>query len=83
MTSFAMVAGLAPLWIASGASALARRILGTAVIGGLLAATCIAIFVIPVAFYAVEALRSRYWKPRRPIAEDSGPPTENIGEEPA
>ena len=57
-----MIAGLSPLWLASGAGALARRILGTAVIGGLMAATCIAIFLVPVAFYVVESLRSRFMK---------------------
>ncbi len=59
MTSFAMVLGLLPLWFASGAGAIARRILGTVVIGGFLAATCIAIFFIPFTFYAVESLVHR------------------------
>jgi HAE1 family hydrophobic/amphiphilic exporter-1 len=56
MTSFAMIFGLLPLWFASGAGALARQILGTAVIGGFLAATLIAVFLIPFAFYAVESI---------------------------
>jgi HAE1 family hydrophobic/amphiphilic exporter-1 len=54
MTAFAFVLGTIPLAIASGAGAASRRILGTAVIGGMLAATMLAIFIIPVAFYAVE-----------------------------
>ena len=53
MTSFAFILGSAPLWIASGAGAEARRILGTVVIVGMLAATIIAIFLIPVTFYLV------------------------------
>ena len=54
MTSFAFVFGCIPLWIASGSGAVSRQILGTVVIGGMLAATCIAIFLIPVTFYVVE-----------------------------
>jgi HAE1 family hydrophobic/amphiphilic exporter-1 len=57
MTSFAFVFGLLPLWIASGAGAVSRRELGTAVITGMLAATAIAIFIIPLLFVLVERLR--------------------------
>jgi hydrophobic/amphiphilic exporter-1 (mainly G- bacteria), HAE1 family len=56
MTSFAFVFGSLPLWTASGAGAISRRILGTTVIGGMLAATCLAIFIIPVTFSSVEKL---------------------------
>jgi len=59
MTSFAFILGSAPLWIASGAGAASRRILGTVVIVGMLAATCIAIFLIPLTFYLVEKLTRR------------------------
>jgi HAE1 family hydrophobic/amphiphilic exporter-1 len=62
MTSFAFILGSAPLWIASGAGASARRILGTVVIVGMLAATLIAIFIIPVTFYLVEKLTMRFGK---------------------
>jgi Cu/Ag efflux pump CusA len=54
MTSFAFVFGLLPLWIASGAGAVSRRELGTAVISGMVAATAIAIFIIPLLFVLVE-----------------------------
>jgi HAE1 family hydrophobic/amphiphilic exporter-1 len=54
MTSFAFVLGCVPLWTASGAGSVARQIMGTTVIGGMLAATCIAIFIIPVLFVVVE-----------------------------
>jgi hydrophobic/amphiphilic exporter-1 (mainly G- bacteria), HAE1 family len=60
MTSFAFIFGSAPLWLASGAGASARRILGTVVIVGMLAATSIAIFIIPVTFYLVEKLTMRF-----------------------
>jgi HAE1 family hydrophobic/amphiphilic exporter-1 len=60
MTSFAFILGSAPLWIASGAGAASRRILGTVVIVGMLAATCIAIFLIPLTFYLVEKFTVRF-----------------------
>jgi HAE1 family hydrophobic/amphiphilic exporter-1 len=60
MTSFAFILGSAPLWIASGAGAASRRILGTVVIVGMLAATLIAIFLIPVSFYLVEKVTMRF-----------------------
>jgi len=56
MTSFAFILGCVPLWIASGSGAAGRRILGTVVIVGMLAATGIAIFIIPATFYVVEKL---------------------------
>jgi hydrophobic/amphiphilic exporter-1 (mainly G- bacteria), HAE1 family len=56
MTSFAFILGCVPLWIASGSGAAGRRILGTVVIVGMLAATLIAIFIIPATFYVVERL---------------------------
>jgi hydrophobic/amphiphilic exporter-1 (mainly G- bacteria), HAE1 family len=59
MTSFAFILGCVPLWIASGSGAAGRRILGTVVIVGMLAATTIAIFLIPVTFYVVERLTRR------------------------
>ncbi len=59
MTSFAFIAGCIPLWIATGAGAAARRMLGTAVISGMLAATLLGIFFIPALFVAVERLSRR------------------------
>jgi hydrophobic/amphiphilic exporter-1 (mainly G- bacteria), HAE1 family len=56
MTSFAFIFGCVPLWLAKGAGAAGRQILGTAVISGMLAATGIAIFIIPVLFVVVERL---------------------------
>jgi HAE1 family hydrophobic/amphiphilic exporter-1 len=54
MTSFAFILGCVPLWIATGAGSVARQIMGTAVIGGMLAASVIGIFLIPAIFYLVE-----------------------------
>jgi HAE1 family hydrophobic/amphiphilic exporter-1 len=54
MTSFAFILGCVPLWTASGAGAVGRQIMGTAVIGGMVAASGIGIFFIPGIFYMVE-----------------------------
>jgi len=54
MTSFAFILGCVPLATASGAGALSRQVMGFVVIGGMLAASFIAIFLIPVLFYLVE-----------------------------
>jgi HAE1 family hydrophobic/amphiphilic exporter-1 len=62
MTSFAFLLACVPLWIAKGAGAQGRRLLGTTVIGGMLAATCIAIFLIPVTFALFESLSLRFSK---------------------
>ena len=59
LTSFAFICGCLPLWFASGSGAVSRRVLGSTVIGGMLAASAIAIFFIPVTFYVVERLSSR------------------------
>src|SRR5262249_44599296 len=54
MTSFAFILGCVPLWTATGAGAVARRIMGTTVIGGMVAASAIGIFFVPAIFYMVE-----------------------------
>jgi HAE1 family hydrophobic/amphiphilic exporter-1 len=69
MTSFAFILGCVPLWTASGAGSVARQIMGTTVIGGMLAATGIAIFIIPALFVMVERLANR-----RGAAHSSGVP---------
>jgi HAE1 family hydrophobic/amphiphilic exporter-1 len=56
MTSFAFILGCVPLAIASGAGAISRQVMGYVVIFGMLAASGIAIFLIPVTFYVVEKL---------------------------
>jgi HAE1 family hydrophobic/amphiphilic exporter-1 len=71
MTSLAFILGCVPLWIATGSGGVARRILGTVVISGMLAATFIAIFFIPLAFVLVERLALRASKKREPTAPAS------------
>jgi hydrophobic/amphiphilic exporter-1 (mainly G- bacteria), HAE1 family len=59
MTAFAFILGCVPLWVATGAGGVSRQILGTVVIGGMLAATVIAVFLIPVTFSVVEWVSHR------------------------
>jgi len=56
MTAFAFILGCVPLWTATGSGAISRQTMGTAVIGGMGAATLFAIFIIPMLFYVVEKL---------------------------
>jgi len=58
MTSFAFILGCVPLFIATGAGAVGRQIMGTAVIGGMLASTGLAIFIIPALYVLVERVAS-------------------------
>ncbi len=63
MTAFAFILGVLPLVLSSGAGASSRRILGTTVLGGMLAATLIAIFIIPATFYVSERFGARSPRP--------------------
>jgi HAE1 family hydrophobic/amphiphilic exporter-1 len=76
MTSFAFILGCVPLAIASGSGAIARKIMGTAVIAGMGAATVIAVFLIPVTYYVVEKLAHRGKK----VEHASGDRLEKEGE---
>jgi HAE1 family hydrophobic/amphiphilic exporter-1 len=69
MTSFAFILGTVPLWVATGSGGASRRVLGTVVITGMLAATAIAIFIIPMLFVFMEQVASRFTRQ----AHDSGP----------
>jgi HAE1 family hydrophobic/amphiphilic exporter-1 len=72
MTSFAFILGCVPLATASGAGALSRQVMGFVVIGGMLAASFIAIFLIPVLFYLVEKFmggkKQAHTSPTIPVA---------------
>ena len=59
MTSFAFILGLVPLVIASGAGAATQRAVGTAVFGGMIAASCLGIFVIPGLYVAFQRMREK------------------------
>jgi hydrophobic/amphiphilic exporter-1 (mainly G- bacteria), HAE1 family len=60
MTSFAFIVGCIPLAMASGSGAIARQVMGTAVIGGTLSASALAIFLIPAGFCIVERFSAWY-----------------------
>jgi hydrophobe/amphiphile efflux-1 (HAE1) family protein len=70
MTSFAFILGVLPLVLATGAGASSRRALGTAVFGGMNAATLLAIFAVPVCFVVVSRLAERRKKTRAESLED-------------
>ncbi|MGB7972174.1 MAG: efflux RND transporter permease subunit, partial [Candidatus Deferrimicrobiaceae bacterium] len=62
MTSFAFILGCVPLAIASGAGAISRQVMGSTVIGGMLVATVIGVFLIPVLFYVMERFATLFGK---------------------
>jgi HAE1 family hydrophobic/amphiphilic exporter-1 len=66
MTAFAFILGVVPLVMSTGAGANSRRVLGVTVLGGMLAATVIAIFIIPVTFYVSERFGRRTEKAAMP-----------------
>ncbi|MBN9603785.1 MAG: multidrug efflux RND transporter permease subunit [Afipia felis] len=84
MTSFAFILGLLPLVIATGASELARRNVGTPVFGGMILASFIGIFAIPPLYVTFQAVRERMRPGSRPqagkptIAPEAGGPTTDI-----
>ncbi|CAE6817553.1 Efflux pump membrane transporter BepE [Paraburkholderia nemoris] len=78
MTSFSFILGCVPLAIALGASANSRHSIGTGVIGGMLGATVIAVFFIPMFFYVLESMSERGGKKTPGMsggAEGQGPGT--------
>ena len=74
MTSFAFILGCVPLALASGSGSIARQVMGIAVIGGMLAATMIGIFLIPVTFYVVEKWSHEKVKNPLPVTEPAESP---------
>jgi HAE1 family hydrophobic/amphiphilic exporter-1 len=60
--AFAFIFGCLPLWFATGSGGVSRQILGTVVIGGMVAATLIAVFLIPVTFSLAERFSQRFGK---------------------
>ncbi|MDP9171984.1 MAG: efflux RND transporter permease subunit, partial [Acidobacteriota bacterium] len=59
MTSFAFLLGVAPLLFATGAGAASRRSLGTAVFSGMMAATVLAVFIVPVLYVVIDRIAER------------------------
>ncbi|HET6552767.1 MAG TPA: multidrug efflux RND transporter permease subunit [Dyella sp.] len=78
MTSLAFVLGCIPLAIASGASSASRRSLGTGVIFGMLGATVIAVFFIPMFYWGLEAMADRRAKKKGVPVEAPAKPSEGL-----
>ena len=74
MTSFAFLLGVAPLLFATGAGAASRRSLGTAVFSGMVAATALAVFIVPVLVGVIDRFKERGAK-REPGAQPGALPT--------
>ena len=83
MTAFAFILGCVPLWVATGAGGVSRQILGTVVIGGMLAATVIAVFLIPATFSIVERVSHRFSKGGRVTLNSPHAPEHAAGEDQA
>jgi HAE1 family hydrophobic/amphiphilic exporter-1 len=79
MTSFAFILGCVPLAIASGAGSISRQVMGYTVIFGMLAASFIAIFLIPVTYFVVEKISHKGDVGAQPIKGEQ--PTETAGKE--
>ena len=67
MTSFAFILGCVPLWMAKGAGAIGRQVLGSSVIAGMLAASILGIFLVPVLYVVVERLAGKEKKAAAPV----------------
>src|SRR3546814_12773957 len=76
MTSLAFIGGMIPLFIASGAGAASRIAVGTGVVGGMLAATVLGIFFIPVFYLSIR----RWLSKKRPAAPGRAQPAPNHAE---
>src|SRR6266403_735024 len=77
MTALAFIVGCVPLWTASGAGAIARQIIGTTVIGGMLAETFIGRFFVPAIFYVVEKFSGAEKRKALPLTPAEAP---NLGD---
>ena len=83
MTAFAFILGCVPLWVATGAGGVSRQILGTVVVGGMLAATIVAVFLIPATFSIVERVSHRFSKSGRVTLNSPHAPEHAAGEDQA
>src|SRR3984957_8901335 len=73
MTALAFILGCVPLWTASGAGSVARQIMGTAVIGGMVAEAFIGRFFVPAIFYVVEKLSGAERRRTLPLTTAGAP----------
>jgi HAE1 family hydrophobic/amphiphilic exporter-1 len=70
MTSFAFILGVVPLMVAHGAGAAGQQALGTAVFGGMLASTILAVFFVPAFFVIMQSI-SEWWGHGRPVQKSA------------
>ncbi len=70
MTSLAFILGVVPLALSSGAGAGARHSVGTGVMGGMMAATFLAVFVVPLFFFWLTERRLRETRTKQQLAEE-------------
>ncbi|GAU08744.1 efflux RND transporter permease subunit [Desulfoplanes formicivorans] len=74
MTAFAFILGVFPLVIATGAGAASRQALGTAVFAGMISATFLMIFFVPVFYVVIQGMSERFWKRKHvPIMQHNKP----------
>src|SRR3984957_10709177 len=73
MTALAFIVGCIPLWIASGAGSIARQIIGTAAIGGMVAETFLGRFLVPAIFVVVEKFSGAEKRKALPLAPAEAP----------
>jgi HAE1 family hydrophobic/amphiphilic exporter-1 len=80
MTAISSIAGFMPLVVASGAGAASRQAIGTAVVGGMIAATIMSLVFTPVFYVVMQSLSERLRRSmtRAPSPESMGPPTESL-----
>ena len=72
MTSIAFILGCVPLWTASGAGAIARQVMGTAVIGGMVVETFVGRYLVPAIFIVVERLSGA----KAPVSDSTPSPAQ-------
>lgn len=68
MTTISTIIGAVPLLLATGAGAASRQSLGTAVVGGMVVATILSLFIVPVLYIVIKSLQTRLLKPRQKFA---------------
>jgi multidrug efflux pump len=65
MTSFAFILGVIPLVTAAGAGSSSRHALGTSVFGGMIAATCLGVLIVPALYTSVQSLAIKYGRKKK------------------
>jgi multidrug efflux pump len=75
MTSLAFILGVVPLVVASGAGAASQRAIGTGVMGGMLAATALGVFFVPVFFVVIRGIFKGSERQRKKFAHEEEAPS--------